>query len=152
MSARASAGRPLNTISSDNWAQETLKIYEERDIVSHVRSVGPGLLAGLRRFADHPLVGEARGMGLLVGIEIVKNKSTKQNFDPATLAALELEKRCLDQGLIRAIGDTVAVSPPLIITEAEIDDLLGRFERGLKSFAAAMSAHVWPGWWDYGHA
>jgi 4-aminobutyrate---pyruvate transaminase len=124
-------------------ALETLKIYEERDIVSHVRSVGPGLLAGMRRFADHPLVGEVRGMGLLVGLEIVKNKTTKQNFDPAALAALELERRCLDEGLIvRAIGDTVAVSPPLTITEAEIDDLLGRFERGLNSFAAAMSAHV----------
>jgi 4-aminobutyrate--pyruvate transaminase len=51
--------------------------------------------------------------------------------------------RCLDEGLVvRAIGDTVAISPPLIITEAEVDDLLARFGRGLARFTEEMRAHA----------
>lgn len=121
-------------------ALETLKIYEERDIVSHVRNVSPRFFAGLRRFGDFPFVGDVRGMGLIAGLEIVKNKSSKENFDPSLRAALTLEAKCLERGVVvRAIGDTVAISPPLIITEAEIDDLLARVEQGLQSFTATMS-------------
>jgi 4-aminobutyrate--pyruvate transaminase len=120
-------------------ALETLKVYEERDIISHVKSVMPKLQEGIRRLARHPYVGEVRGMGLIAGIEVVKNKATKENFDPSLGAALELEMKCLEEGLIvRAIGDTVAVSPPLIITDKEMEDLLARLERGLTKFRDAM--------------
>ena len=124
-------------------ALETLNIYEERDIVSHVRRISPRFLAGLRRFADTPFVGDVRGMGLIAGLEIVKNKSTRENFDPSVRAALALEAKCLEEGIVvRAIGDTVAISPPLIITETEIDDLLARLERGLKTFSGMMSSRA----------
>src|SRR3546814_1722562 len=58
-------------------ALETLKIYEERDIVGHVRAVAPRLQDGLRRFAGHPLVGEVRGIGLIAAVELVADKATK---------------------------------------------------------------------------
>lgn len=120
-------------------AIETLKIYEERNIVGHVQSVAPRFLDGLRRFGDHPLIGDVRGMGLIAGLEIVRDKKTKENFSPAARAAFVLEAKCLEEGIVvRAIGDTVAISPPLIVTEAEIDDILARVERGLKKFAVAM--------------
>lgn len=122
-------------------ALETLKIYEERDIVSHVRKVAPRMQTAMRRLADYPFVGEVRGLGLIAGIEVVRNKATKESFDPAMRAAAELEAKCLEQGLIvRAIGDTVAVSPPLIISENEMERLLSMLEQGVKHFAEAMAA------------
>src|SRR5256885_15285121 len=61
---------------------ETLKIYEERDIVAQVRHVGPRMLAAIRSYADHPLIGDARGIGLIGAVELVRDKATKQSFDP----------------------------------------------------------------------
>jgi 4-aminobutyrate--pyruvate transaminase len=107
-------------------ALETLKIYAERDIVAQVRRVGPRLQAGLRSHADHPLVGEARGIGLIGAIEIVRDKSTKASFDAAAGVAAYLVRRAQAHGVIlrNMPGDIVAFSPPLIITEAEIDELI----------------------------
>jgi 4-aminobutyrate--pyruvate transaminase len=74
-------------------------------------------------------------MGLIAGIELVTNKASRENFDPSARAALELEMRCLGHGLIvRAIGDTIAISPPLIITADEVADLLTRLETGIAEF------------------
>jgi 4-aminobutyrate---pyruvate transaminase len=113
-------------------ALETLKIYEERDIVSQVRRVSPVLLNGLRRFADHPLVGEVRGVGLLAGVELVRNKATKEPFDP-TLGVGATAGRIAEQHgmLCRTVGDTFPFCPPLIINEAQIGDMLTRFARVL---------------------
>ncbi len=58
-------------------AVETLKIYEERDIVGHVRSIMPGFQAGMRELGNHPLVGEARGTGLIATLEVVRDKATE---------------------------------------------------------------------------
>eukprot|EP01035_Chromulina_nebulosa_P037450 gene37450-50540_t len=127
-------------------ALETLKIYEERDIVGHVRSVTPKFQEGLRRFATLPFVGDVRGMGLIAGLEIVKDKATKENFPPATRAALLLEAKCLDEGIVvRAIGDTVAISPPLIVTEAEIDDILARVEESDMNIKPNFVGGQWSG-------
>ena len=62
-------------------ALETQKIYEETDIVSHVRQVSPALQNGLRAFATHDLVGEGRGVGLIGAIELVRDKSTREPLD-----------------------------------------------------------------------
>ena len=113
-------------------ALEALKIYEERDIVGHVRRVGPHLQEGLRHFGDHPLVGEARGVGLMGAVELVRDKDTKTPFDPVHGVGAYLGKRALEYGLIvRTIGETIAFSPPLIVTDEEIDLILERFGRAL---------------------
>jgi 4-aminobutyrate--pyruvate transaminase len=113
-------------------ALETLKIYEERDLVAHARHVGRRMQAGLRKFADHPLVGEVRGVGLVAGIELVKNKATKEAFDPKQAVGQYLGKRAQEHGLIiRAMVDNIAFTPPLIISEAEIDEVLVRFRKAL---------------------
>ncbi|MBM3545388.1 MAG: aspartate aminotransferase family protein [Alphaproteobacteria bacterium] len=113
-------------------AVETLKIYEERRILEHVRVVGPRMQAGLRKFADHPLVGEVRGVGLVAAVELVKNKETKEAFDPKSGVGLYLYKRAQANGLIvRNLIDSIAFTPPLIITEAEIDEVLARFKKSL---------------------
>lgn len=111
---------------------ETLKIYEERDIVGHVRKVAPRLQDGLRRLGEHPMVGEARGVGLLGAIELVANKETRTPFAQAGKAGAYLANRAQAHGLIlRPIVDSIATCPPLIITEDEIDTLLDRFARAL---------------------
>jgi 4-aminobutyrate--pyruvate transaminase len=113
-------------------AVETLKIYEERKIIDHVRRVGPRLQAGLRKFADHPLVGEVRGLGLVAAVELVRNKETKEAFDPKSGVGMYLYKRAQAHGLIvRNLIDSIAFTPPLIITEEEIDEVLARFKKAL---------------------
>jgi 4-aminobutyrate--pyruvate transaminase len=114
-------------------ALETLKIYEERDIVAQVRRVGPRMQAGIRSFADHPLIGEARGIGLIGAVELVRDKATKETFDPKAGVAAYLVRRAQHHGAIlrNMPGDNVAFCPPLIITEAEIDEMINCFRRAL---------------------
>ena len=114
-------------------ALETLKIYEERDIVGMVRRVGPRLQAGIRSFGAHPLIGDARGLGLIGAVELVRDKATKQSFDPKAGVAAYLVRRAQHHGAIlrNMPGDIVAFSPPLIISEAEIDEMMSCFGKAL---------------------
>jgi 4-aminobutyrate--pyruvate transaminase len=114
-------------------ALETLKIYEERDIVGEVRRVGPRMQEGIRSYADHPLIGEARGIGLIGAVELVRDKATKQSFDPKAGVAAHLVRRAQHHGAIlrNMPGDIVAFSPPLIISESEIDEMMGCFGKAL---------------------
>ena len=114
-------------------ALEALKIYEERDIVAQVRQVGGRMQAGVRSHAGHPLIGEARGIGLIGAVELVRDKATKASFDPKAGVAAYLVRRAQHHGAImrNMPGDIVAFSPPLIITEAEIDELLACFGKAL---------------------
>jgi len=118
------AGHPVSAAV----ALETLNIYEERDIVGHVKSISDGFLAGLRQFADHPLVGEVRGVGLVGGVEVVKDKSAKTAFSPSSAVGAYLQGRAQENGLIiRAMGDSIGFCPPLIITPDEIGEMIGCF-------------------------
>jgi 4-aminobutyrate--pyruvate transaminase len=122
-------------------ALETLAIMKERDLVGHVQRVGPRLQAGLRRFADHPLVGDVRGIGLIAGVELVRDKATRAQFDPPGSVGPVFVANAQAEGLIvRSLQDTIALCPPLIISEAETDEVLRRFERALAATAAAVKA------------
>ena len=113
-------------------ALETLKIYEERDIVGHVRSVAPTLQDGLRRFADHPLVGEVRGVGLIGGVELMADREKATAFAPSAKVGPTVQGMAEANGLIiRAMGDTIGFCPPLVISTDDIEDLLGRFAKTL---------------------
>jgi 4-aminobutyrate--pyruvate transaminase len=120
-------------------ALETLNIYEQDDMLSHVRRMAPRMQDGLRRFANHPLVGEVRGMGLIGAIELVRDKATKAPFDPAEAVGPFLVKRGHHHGLIlRALGDSIAFCPPLIINESEIDLMFERFALALDDTVAMV--------------
>jgi 4-aminobutyrate--pyruvate transaminase len=115
-------------------AIETLKIYDELDIGGHVGSVGPHMQAELRkRFADHPLVGEVRGTGLIAAVELVADKAAHKNFDPKAKVGPRLGKLCEDHGVIgrTVMNDVLCFSPPLIITKDEIDAMLDRVGKAL---------------------
>jgi len=83
--------------------------------------------------ADHPLVGEANGVGLIGAIEMVADKTSKRNFEAAKLVGTRCAQFCQDEGVIvrPLLGDRIALCPPLVITDAEIHELFDRLERGL---------------------
>jgi 4-aminobutyrate--pyruvate transaminase len=113
-------------------ALETLKIYEERDIVGHVRKMSPLMQDGLKALESHPLVGNARGVGLIAGVEIMADKAKRLPFAPDAKAGIVVQDACAKAGLIvRAIGDRIAFTPPLVISEAEIAEMLAKFKAGL---------------------
>jgi len=113
-------------------AAKTLEIYEKRNIVGHVRSVAPRFEERMARLGEHPLVGNSRAKGLIGGIELVADKDAKRNFDPKVAMGLTVQKACEKHGVIlRAIGDVVAFCPPLIVKEADIDDIFDAAEKAL---------------------
>ncbi|HET6620467.1 MAG TPA: aspartate aminotransferase family protein [Dongiaceae bacterium] len=113
-------------------ALEVLKIYEEQKIIDRARDLAPHFLRQLHSFADHPLVGECRGVGLVGAIELVKDKETRQGFDSSLMVGSNLVRMAHDHGLIvRPVADSLAFCPPMIATEAEIDRLFDRFARAL---------------------
>ncbi|MEJ2120396.1 MAG: aspartate aminotransferase family protein [Alphaproteobacteria bacterium] len=114
-------------------ALETLKIYEERDIVAQVRKVMGRFQARLKAFEAEDFVGETRGTGLIGAVELVKDKKTKESFAPPGKVGAQCAKFAQSHGLItRAIGDTMAFSPPLVISEDEIDEMFDRFAKAIK--------------------
>jgi 4-aminobutyrate--pyruvate transaminase len=121
-------------------ALETLRIYTERDILAHVRRVAPRMQDGLRSFANHPLVGDVRGIGLIGAIELVRDKACRQSFDPKAAVGAHLVRRAQQHGVIlRSMpGDIVAFCPPLIISESEIDEMLGGFSKALDDTMAMV--------------
>ena len=120
-------------------ALATIAIYERTNIVGHVRSVAPTFQARLNALADHPLAGEARGVGLLGGLELVKDKRTRQSFDGTIGMGAKVVALAQAEGLIvRAVaGDTIGICPPLIITEGEVHALFDMLEKALDG------AYVW---------
>ena len=112
-------------------AVETLKIYDEIDIADHVARVAPHCQERLNALGDHPLVGEARGVGLIGAVELVKDKATKESFGPEV--AVWCNEACTRHGvLLRACeGRRIAFCPPLIIETEEIDMLFDRLGRAL---------------------
>lgn len=101
-----------------------LDIYKRRDILGHVRRIAPGFQARIRSYADHPLVGEARGVGLLGALELSPDKTGRAMFTPAGKVGPRLAVELVNRGIIlRAIGDTLAFCPPMIITEDELEEM-----------------------------
>lgn len=119
---------------------KALEIYERDNIVGHVKSIAPIFQTRLKALSDHPLVGEARGVGLMGGIELVADKKTKQPFNPQLGMGLRLATACEEEGLIlRALGDTVVICPPQIIQGGEINALFDMLTRALDKVEAAVA-------------
>jgi 4-aminobutyrate--pyruvate transaminase len=98
-----------------------------------VRKVAPVFMKRLKELDAHPLVGETRGVGLLGGIELVKDKKSKQSFDPRQGVGAKVNLFAQDEGLIsRSIaGDTLALCPPLVINAEQINTMFDRMARAL---------------------
>jgi len=121
-------------------ALENIRILREEKIVERVKAqTAPYLQKRLRELAEHPLVGEVRGVGMLGAIELVKNKATRERF--AQGAGMICRGHCFNNGLImRAVGDTMIISPPLVISQAEIDALMEKIHLCLDLTARELLA------------
>lgn len=105
-------------------ALEALRIYEDEHIIDHVKTVMPRFQQRLKILANHPLVGEARGVGLIGALEVVADKSSKREFPPSDGIGAKIAEASKQRGLLfRNKGDTLLLCPPLIILEEEIDVL-----------------------------
>lgn len=113
-------------------ALRTLEIYEERDVFGHAARMSEPFLARLRALAEHPLVGDARGVGLMGAVELVADKKTKAPFAAELGVAAHCAARALEHGLIvRNLGEILALCPPLIVTDAQVDELFAKLQRAL---------------------
>lgn len=123
-------------------ALENLRILRRERIVETVKTTtAPYLQSQLKTLADHPLVGEVRGIGMLGAIELVEDKAGRQRYAGDGRAGTLCRDFALEQGLIlRATGDTMLLSPPLVITPAEIDELIDKARRALDSTYASLKA------------
>ncbi|KFE54678.1 aspartate aminotransferase family protein [Pseudomonas syringae] len=113
-------------------ALENIRILREERIVERVKAeTAPYLQKCLRELSDHPLVGEVRGVGLLGAIELVKDKATRERYTGKG-AGMICRTFCFENGLImRAVGDTMIIAPPLVISFAEIDELIEKARKCL---------------------
>ncbi|WP_028601795.1 aminotransferase [Ottowia thiooxydans] len=122
-------------------ALEALDIYEERQLPANAKRMGDRLMLGLQSMSGHPLVGEVRGKGLMAAIELVQNKTTKAPFDPSVKAGMLVGKAAEAQGVVvRPLGDTICIAPPLIVSEEEIDRIVETLRHGLNEAERALAA------------
>ena len=124
------AGHPVGAAI----ALETIAIYEEMDVASHVRRVGDLLGARLRRAcAGSPIVGEVRGIGLMWAAELVEDVKTGAPFSQARQIGAYFQAAAHERGLVvRSMRDIVGFSPPLIIDEETVEEIGSKFEATLR--------------------
>ncbi|MCU1727201.1 aspartate aminotransferase family protein [Pseudomonas sp. 7P_10.2_Bac1] len=113
-------------------ALENIRILREEKIIEKANAeTAPYLQKRLRELNDHPLVGEVRGVGLLGAIELVQDKATRKRYEGRGVGMI-CRQFCFDNGLImRAVGDTMIIAPPLVISKDEIDELVAKARKCL---------------------
>jgi putrescine aminotransferase len=115
-------------------ALENLRIIQEEGIIDHVRNVAhPHLKAKWDALTDHPMVGEAKLVGLMGSIALTPNKATRAKFKAeAGTVGFKVRERCFANNIImRHVGDRMIIAPPLVITPDEIDVLIARATKSL---------------------
>ncbi len=143
------AGHTLNQNPvSCAGAIAAIQFLEENDLLAKSRHNGAYLLSRLQELVDEfAIVGDARGKGLMCGFEFVKDKETKEPFDPKLKVSGRYEMECLKRGLslfmctgcVEGVaGDMILVTPPLVITREQIDDMIGIMKEAMQVLQAEL--------------
>lgn len=121
-------------------AVANIRILRDERIVDRVREdTAPYFAERWAGLAEHPLVGEARSVGLVAALEIVADKDSCDRFDKSLSAGTVCRDACIEAGLVmRAVGDTMIVSPPLVISHAQVDELADKAWQALDATAAQL--------------
>jgi 4-aminobutyrate--pyruvate transaminase len=120
-------------------ALEVQKIYAEMDIVSRAKRLGAALETTLEPMRQHPLVGDMRGVGFIVGLELMRDGQNRIPFDAALKVGARVDAAGMRHGLIlRVIGDRIVFAPPLVIEEDEIGEIGARLRRALDEVASEL--------------
>ncbi len=115
---------------------KAIEIYQKRNIVEKVRNIAPLFEQRMKKLDELPYVGETRCLGLLGALELVRDKPGKTSFEPKSGVGAKAAQFAMEEGLIiRALGDSLALCPPMIISEAELNELFDRLERSLAKTA-----------------
>ena len=126
-------------------AVANIRLIQREGLVERVHEdVGPYLAARFAELAEHPLVGEAQTCGLMGALQIVKDKASGTCFDGALEVGMLCRGHCFGNGLImRAVGDRMIIAPPLVITRAQIDEMVTLIRRCLDLTLADVKARGW---------
>jgi adenosylmethionine-8-amino-7-oxononanoate aminotransferase len=123
-------------------ALAVIEFMEEHDVLDHVRETGAYLSRRLNDLREYAIIGDCRGRGMMHGIEFVQDKATRTPFDPGLKVSLRYQSECLKRGLIQyaaqgcvngVAGDMALVTPPLVITGGEIDEMVDIMEQSIKA-------------------
>ena len=122
-------------------ALEVQKIYAEMDIVTRAKRLGAVLQSSLGRLEGHPLVGDVRGVGLILGMELMRDGEKRIPFDSVLKVGARVEAAAMRHGLIlRVVGDRLVFAPPLVIEAYEIDQIGQRLEHALDDVASDLKS------------
>jgi putrescine aminotransferase len=123
-------------------ASATLDVLQHEQIIDRVREqVIPAFAARWQSLADHPNVGEARSVGLIGALELVRDRAGSQRFAKELKVGERCRDICIEQGLVmRAVGDTMIVAPPLVITEPQLDELVDKARRAVDLTMRSLQA------------
>ena len=122
-------------------ALKALEVILEEGLLDRVRALAPRLQSGLAALAArHPNVGEARGVGLMGALEAVREPGTKASFPPEASVGERIAEACADRGLIcRPLGPAIVLCPPFILSEAQMDEMLGVLDDALSAVFASLA-------------
>jgi putrescine aminotransferase len=123
-------------------ARENLRIMKEEHVIERVHDhVIPAFHARWQRLAEHPHVGEARAAGLVGALELVQDRDSRRRFPKERKVGEVCRDICIEEGLVmRAVGDTMIVAPPLVITDGQLDELVEKAWRVLDRTIRALGA------------
>jgi putrescine aminotransferase len=123
-------------------ALANIKLLRELDVVNKVRTeLGPQLARRFAELAEHPLVGETQTCGMMGAVQLVQDKAGRKSFDAALEVGMMCRAHCFANGLImRAVGDRMIVAPPLVMTLAQIDEMVGLIKRCLDLTLAQLKS------------
>ncbi|CAN5803096.1 aspartate aminotransferase family protein [soil metagenome] len=122
-----------------------IKLIQRERLVENVHDdLGPYLAKHFAALAEHPLVGEVQTCGLMAAVQLVKNKATGEAFAPEVELGMVCRGHCFGNGLImRAVGDRMIIAPPLVITRAQIDEMMALMRRCLDLTLADATRNGW---------
>jgi putrescine aminotransferase len=125
-------------------ALRNLQILEEEHLVERAAQKGAYLQERLQTLRTHEIVGDVRGLGLLGGVELVRDPATKESFEASVGAARRVAVAALEQGVIvRALpGDVLAMSPPFVISNEQIDRVVGVLDNAIARVEKELKASV----------
>jgi putrescine aminotransferase len=123
-------------------AIENLRILKREKLIERVKNdIGPYLQKGWQKLGEHPLVGETRMVGLMGALELVKDKATLERYDEQQGVGTICRDFLVNNGLVmRAVGDTIVVAPPFVLSHEEADELLDKAWKCLDLTQQALSS------------
>jgi len=136
-----------NPISS-TAAEVVLDILEKESLVENARAVGQYMQTRLQTLKNYPFIGDIRGLGLMAGIELVRDKQTRRPFDSTAGMAIKISRIALNKGLVTypgtgvvdgTFGDVISIFPPLIFSKDHVDEMITRLESAIREAFEEMN-------------